>query len=119
MKTNASKETIKPKENSLDIGFLQTFITTFSAVFIAELGDKTQVATMLMSADTGRPVYVFIAASLALILSSLIGVILGSYISSNISQTTFNKLAGIIMIFISIYIFYNVFNSYFFEFRIR
>ena len=56
--------------------FYITILTTFITVFIAELGDKTQVATLLLSADTGKPFIVFIAASLALIISSLIGVIL-------------------------------------------
>ena len=111
---NKPKETPLNKEKLLSNGFIQTFIATFTAVFIAELGDKTQIATLLLSADTGRPLYVFIAAALALILSSLIGVILGTYISSKISQRTFNIVAGSIMIFISIYIFITVFRIYFF-----
>ena len=114
MTSNKSSENMPNKEKVSYNGFLQTFITTFTTVFIAELGDKTQIATMLLSADTGKPIYVFIAAALALILSSLIGVILGTYISSKISQSTFNKLAGSIMIFISIYIFFNAFKIYFF-----
>ncbi len=113
MTSNKSNKKLLNKENLSNNGFLQTFITTFTTVFIAELGDKTQIATLLLSADTGRPLYVFIAAALALILSSLIGVILGTYISSKISQNTFNKVAGGIMIFISIYIFFNVFKIYF------
>ena len=114
MTSNGSSKTKLNKEKVPSKGFLQTFITTFTTVFIAELGDKTQIATLLLSADTGKPLYVFIAASLALILSSLIGVILGTYISSKISQNTFNKVAGSIMIFISVYIFFNVFKIYFF-----
>ena len=114
MTHNKSKETLLNKGNVSSNGFLQTFIATFTAVFLAELGDKTQIATLLLAAKTGRPLYVFIAAALALILSSLIGVILGTYISSKISQKTFNKVAGSIMIFISVYIFFNVFKIYFF-----
>jgi len=114
MTSNESTKTKLNKERVSNKGFLQTFITTFTTVFIAELGDKTQIATLLLSADTGKPLYVFIAAALALILSSLIGVILGTYISSKISQNTFNKVAGSIMIFISVYIFFNVFKIYFF-----
>ena len=113
MTSNESTETKLNKEKVSNKGFLQTLITTFTTVFIAELGDKTQIATLLLSADTGRPLYVFFAAALALILSSLIGVILGTYISSKISQNTFNKVAGSIMIFISVYIFFNVFRIYF------
>ncbi len=84
--------------------FYKTILTTFITVFIAELGDKTQVATLLLSADTGKPFIVFIAASLALIISSLIGVIMGKFLSSKINPTTFNKIAGIIMILLSLVI---------------
>ena len=93
------------KANNL---FLKTFIGTFTAVFIAELGDKTQVATLLLTAETGSPITVFIAASSALVLSSLLGVLLGKYISSKISQITFYKTAGSIMILISLYILFNI-----------
>ncbi len=84
--------------------FYKTILTTFITVFIAELGDKTQVATLLLSADTGKPFIVFIAASLALIISSLIGVIMGKFLASKINPTTFNKIAGIIMILLSLVI---------------
>ena len=114
MTSDKTNESLLNKEKLSNNGFLKTFITTFTTVFIAELGDKTQIATLLLSADTGKPLYVFTAAALALVLSSLIGVILGTYISSKISQNTFNKLAGTIMIFISVYIFFNVFKNYFF-----
>ena len=114
MTSNNTNKSITNKEKVSNNGFVETFVTTFTTVFIAELGDKTQIATLLLSADTGRPLYVFIAAALALVLSSLIGVILGTYISSKISQNTFNKVAGSIMIFISIYIFFSLSKIYFF-----
>ena len=44
-------------------------------MFVAELGDKTQLATLLLSAQSGSPVLVFIGAALALIASSLVGVL--------------------------------------------
>ena len=51
-------------------------ITVFAAVFIAELGDKTQLATLLFASDKDVSKFtVFIAASLALILASAIAVI--------------------------------------------
>ncbi|TYP87000.1 MULTISPECIES: TMEM165/GDT1 family protein [Nitrosomonas] len=52
--------------------------TVFTAVFIAELGDKTQLATMLFAADKDvSKITIFFGASLALILTSAIGVLLG------------------------------------------
>jgi len=61
--------------------FGAVFLTTFTTVFLAELGDKTQLAALLLSAESGRPVLVFIGASLALISSSLVGVVLGRWLS--------------------------------------
>ena len=84
--------------------FKKTLITTFFAVFIAELGDKTQIATLLLSADTGRPIIVFLAASLALIISSLIGVLMGKLIAKKVSPIVFNRVAGVIMISLSLII---------------
>jgi putative Ca2+/H+ antiporter (TMEM165/GDT1 family) len=57
------------------------FATTFTTVFLAELGDKTQLAALLLSAQSGRPVVVFVGASLALISSSLVGVLLGRWLA--------------------------------------
>lgn len=68
----------------------------FTAIFIAELGDKTQLATMLFAADKEvSKLTVFIGASLALIVASAIGVLAGSVISHYISEKHLNYLAGI------------------------
>ena len=65
----------------------KVLITVFSAVFIAELGDKTQLATMLFAADKEVSKWtVFFGASLALIVASGIGVLAGSAISQYVSE---------------------------------
>ncbi|MCW5600383.1 TMEM165/GDT1 family protein [Nitrosomonas sp.] len=70
-------------------------LTVFATVFIAELGDKTQLATMLFAADREVSKWtVFIGASLALILTSAIGVLLGSVISSYLSAKHLHYIAG-------------------------
>jgi len=74
------------------------FLTTFTTVFLAELGDKTQLAALLLSAESGRPVIVFIGASLALISSSLVGVVLGRWLSRVLPPQQLERLAGILMI---------------------
>lgn len=73
----------------------KVFITVFAAVFIAELGDKTQLATMLFAADREVSKYtVFLAASAALVLASAIGVLAGSLLSNVISERALHYIAG-------------------------
>ena len=72
------------------------FITVFISVFIAELGDKTQLATMLFSADKKTDnLTVFLGASVALVLASAIGVLCASLLSNYISPKVLNYIAGV------------------------
>jgi putative Ca2+/H+ antiporter (TMEM165/GDT1 family) len=84
------------------------FLTIFAAVFIAELGDKTQLATMLFAADKEVSKYtVFIAASAALIVASALGVLAGSLLSEYINERYLHYLAGTGFIAIGVYTLYN------------
>ena len=84
------------------------FITIFSAVFIAELGDKTQLATMLFAADKEVSRYtVFIAASAALIVATAIGVLAGSLLSEYINEKYLHYVAGAGFIAIGCFTLYN------------
>ncbi len=75
---------------------IKALSVVFSAVFIAELGDKTQLATMLFATDKGvSKLTVFLGASLALIVASAIGVLAGSFISDYISEKYLSVIAGI------------------------
>ena len=75
---------------------LKVLTTIFASVFIAELGDKTQLATMLFAADKQTSkLTVFVGASLALILTSAIGVGAGSMVSQYVSEKTLQVTAGI------------------------
>ncbi len=79
-------------------------LTIFSAVFIAELGDKTQLATILFAADKEvSKLTVFIGASLALILTSAIGVAAGSLMSQYINTKYLHYIAGAGFIIIGIW----------------
>ena len=72
------------------------FFTIFATVFIAELGDKTQLATMLFAADKEVSKFtVLIGASLALIAATVISVLAGSIISQYISTKYLHYIAGI------------------------
>lgn len=83
---------------------LQTLITVFTTVFIAELGDKTQLATMLFAADrkVSLPV-VFAGASLALIASSALGVLAGGAISRLVGEKQLRMAAGILFILMGVW----------------
>ena len=75
---------------------LKILTTVFTSVFIAELGDKTQLATMLFAADKdASKLTVFVGAALALVLTSAIGVAAGSIVSQYVSEKTLQYVAGV------------------------
>jgi putative Ca2+/H+ antiporter (TMEM165/GDT1 family) len=75
---------------------VKVLLTVFAAVFVAELGDKTQLATMLFATDKQVSKWVvFAGASLALIATSALGVLAGSVISNYISPKQLHYIAGI------------------------
>lgn len=78
--------------------WLKVFLSTAGTVFLAELGDKTQLAALLLAAESGRPLVVFIGASLALICSSLVGVLLGRWLSSVMAPQQLERAAGVLMV---------------------
>ena len=70
-------------------------LTVFATVFVAELGDKTQLATMLFAADREVNKWlVFAGASLALVATSALGVLAGGLISEYISERQLHFIAG-------------------------
>ena len=84
------------------------FLTIFVSVFIAELGDKTQLATMLFAADKEVSKYTgFFAASAALIVASAIGVLAGSLLAEYINEKYLHYIAGIGFIGIGVFTLYN------------
>jgi putative Ca2+/H+ antiporter (TMEM165/GDT1 family) len=83
---------------------LRTVLYTFFLVFIAELGDKTQLATMLLSAKSNSIMSIFIGSSLALVCSSFIGVFAGAYITKYIPPHYIQNSAGVLFIAMGILI---------------
>ena len=78
--------------------------TVFVSVFIAELGDKTQLATMLFASDKEiSKLTVFAGASLALIVTSALGVLAGGVLSNYVSEKHLHYLAGIGFIAIGVW----------------
>ena len=103
---------LEKNKNILEKSFLSIFITTFTTIFIAELGDKTQIATLMLSAESGKPVIVFLGSSIALISSSVVGVLIGKWLSKTISPSKFALLAGALMIIISLFLAFDTFKNY-------
>ncbi|MEH2142141.1 TMEM165/GDT1 family protein, partial [Nostoc sp.] len=87
------------------------FATTFVTIFLAEIGDKTQLSTLLMSAQSHSPWVVFIGSAAALITTSLLGVLLGSWIASRLSPKTIEKSAGVMLLVISLMLFWDIFQG--------
>lgn len=79
-------------------GELQIFLSTFFTIFLAEVGDKTQLTVLLMSAESGSPWTVFMGAGLALVATSLCGVLLGRWLSQHISPRLLERFAAILLI---------------------
>ena len=102
----------KKEEEIIEKRFSSIFITTFTTIFIAELGDKTQIATLMLSAESGKPIIVFIGSAIALISSSLVGVLLGKWLSNKISPNRFSFFTGLLMIIISIFLAYDIIKTY-------
>ncbi len=77
---------------------LRAIITTFGLIFLAEIGDKTQLTVMLLAARHRSPLSVWVGAALALALASLVAVLLGGVVSRYVPQGVINTGAGLIFI---------------------
>ena len=81
---------------------LTLLFTTFITVFVAEMGDKTQLTTITLSSTTNKPVAVFIGSSIALILATLLGALAGGSIANLIPDFILKLLSGIVFLVIGI-----------------
>lgn len=88
--------------------FWKVFGSTFVTIFLAELGDKTQVSILLMSAEFHTPWVVFAGAATALITTSLLGVLLGRWLSTRLSAKTLDTAAGIMLALIAVWLLWDV-----------
>jgi Ca2+/H+ antiporter, TMEM165/GDT1 family len=81
---------------------MSCFLSTFVTIFLAEIGDKTQVATLLMSAQSHKPLTVFVGAATALVATSLVGVLLGRWLSMVLQPRTLERVTGIILAVVAV-----------------
>jgi len=78
------------------------YASTFLTIFLAECGDKTQLSTLLMSAESQSPWIVFVGAAAALITTSLLGVLLGQWLAKHLSPRKLEIAAGMSLLLIAI-----------------
>jgi len=100
---------LKQEDKELEKSFISIFITTFTTIFIAELGDKTQLATLTISGTSNKPLAVFLGSSSALVFASLLGALTGGSISSFLPEVILKSIASITFFIIGIRLFINSF----------
>lgn len=105
---NSDDEKLPDNSQSAPRKPLAIFGTTFVTIFLAEIGDKTQLSTLMMSAQSHQPWVVFMGSGIALITTSLLGVALGSWMSNKLSPKTVEKAAGVTLLLISLMLFADV-----------
>jgi putative Ca2+/H+ antiporter (TMEM165/GDT1 family) len=104
---NSSKQPVnKPKWS-----FWSVFSSTFLTIFLAEMGDKTQLATLLMSAQSQSPWIVFTGAGAALVSTSLLGVSIGYWLAKKLSPQTLDLAVALLLLLISGLLLADVVNS--------
>ncbi len=88
---------------------LQAGLLSFGSILLAEMGDKTQLATILLTARSGHPILTFLGAASALIATSLIGVWAGLWVAQLLPPRMIKVTAGIGFVVIGSIILWNRF----------
>ena len=81
----------------------KTLFTTFAMIFLAELGDKTQLATLVFAAESKSKMAVFLGSAGALLLTSLLAVVFGSALSRLIPAAYIKTGAGILFVLLGLW----------------
>ena len=89
---------------------INLLISSFITIFIAELGDKTQIATLTLSGNSKKPWAVFLGSATALILATFLGVLAGGSISTFIPEIYLKLIASITFLIIGSRLMYVSFN---------
>ncbi len=101
----AVKPTATPAKPST---FWGVFLSTFITIFLAEMGDKTQVTTLLMAAEFHAPWIIFAGAGSALIATSLVGVLIGQWLAKRISPAALDRAAGLTLLGITCWLLWDL-----------
>lgn len=90
---------------------VKIFASTFVTIFLAELGDKTQLTTLLMSAESQSPWTVFAGAGIALVCTSLLGILLGRWLATKVTPKTLEISAGCMLLLIATTLFWDILHA--------
>ena len=101
LETDLAPQPSETKSNRQQNSFWLVFSSTFITIFLAEMGDKTQLVTLLMAAESQAPWIVFAGAALALIATSLIGVSIGYWLSKKLTPKTLDLSVAILLLIIT------------------
>jgi len=82
----------------------KTLFTTFAMIFLAELGDKTQLATLVFAAESKSKLAVFLGSASALLLTSLLAVVFGSVLSRLVPANYIKTGAGALFVLLGLWI---------------
>jgi putative Ca2+/H+ antiporter (TMEM165/GDT1 family) len=86
----------------------KVFLSTFALLFVAELGDKTQLAVISMTSKHGRPWPVFIGATAALALVTLLGVVCGEAICRIVPESLLTKVSAGVFVVMGVLMWFKV-----------
>jgi putative Ca2+/H+ antiporter (TMEM165/GDT1 family) len=88
-------------EKQKNWSFWTVFSSTFLTIFLAEMGDKTQLATLLISAESQAPWVVFAGSATALISTSLLGVVIGYWLARRLSPEILDLAVALLLLLIT------------------
>ncbi|MDJ0729090.1 MAG: TMEM165/GDT1 family protein [Crocosphaera sp.] len=119
MNVSETNQTENQPKSSFDDGlkkqkswsFWTVFSSTFLTIFLAEMGDKTQLATLLISAESQSPWVVFAGAAMALIATSLLGVLIGYWLARRLSPKSLDIAVAVLLLIITGLLVGDVLNS--------
>lgn len=87
---------------------LRVFLSTFALLFVAELGDKTQLAVISMTAKHKMPIWVFAGAALALVAVTLLGVVGGEVLTRFIPELVLRKAAAVLFVVMGVLMWFEI-----------
>jgi len=86
---------------------MRQFFVAFGLIFLAELGDKTQLMALTMSAESGKPWQVFLGGALALAVLTFVACFLGAGIARLVPTEIIKKVAGVLFVVAGVLVFFN------------